>query len=359
MQCSNFPNKHSVQFFLPDGRPSAPFYFSESESGPSAQTWQVDRARFDHMLLNNARDKGAEVHEETRVLDVLFEGHRARGIRARFPDGSERELGCSVVVDATGQSGLLARRLKLREGDPNLMNCAFFTRYRGAARDAGIDEGATLILHTPQEKTWFWYIPLPDDTVSVGVVGPIDRLLRGRTKDPQAVFDEEAQHCQPLLDRTAAAEQLDDVRVLKDFSYSSHQIAGDGWVLVGDAFGFLDPIYSSGVFLALKGGEFAADAVLDGFNEGDLSGKRLGRHGPEFIAGMEAMRKLVYAYYSRDFNFSAFLRAHPDCKEQLVDLLIGNVYRKDISGLLSAMDDFCELPSYKPFAIREQAAGTA
>lgn len=359
MACSDFPAKHSVQFFLKDGRGSAPFYFSEVEQGPSAQTWQVDRARFDHLLLDNARDRGVEVWEQTSALEVLFDGDRATGVRARFPDGQEKELSSRVVVDATGQSGLLARRLDLRNGDANLMNCAFFTRYRGAVRDEGIDEGATLILHTPKERTWFWYIPLPDDTVSVGVVGPIDRLLRGRTKDPQVVFEEEAAHCQPLLDRIAPAEQLEGVRVLKDFSYASHEIAGNGWVLVGDAFGFLDPIYSSGVFLALKGGEFAADAILDAFATEDFSAARLGEHGPEFIAGMEAMRKLVYAYYSPDFNFSAFLKAYPDCKEQLVDLLIGNVYRKDMSGLLAAMDEFAELPQYEPFRIREGAAASA
>lgn len=359
MECSDFPAKHSVQFFLKDGRGSAPFYFSEVESGPSARTWQVDRARFDHMLLENARGRGVEVWEETSALEVLFDGDRAAGVRARFPDGEEKQLSARIVVDATGQSGLLARRLDLRNGDANLMNCAFFTRYRGAVRDEGIDEGATLILHTPKERTWFWYIPLPDDTVSVGVVGPIDRLLRGRTKDPQVVFEEEAAHCQPLLDRIAPAEQIEGVRVLKDFSYASHEIAGNGWVLVGDAFGFLDPIYSSGVFLALKGGEFAADAILDAFANDDFSAARLGEHGPEFIAGMEAMRKLVYAYYSPDFNFSAFLKAHPDCKEQLVDLLIGNVYRKDMSGLLAAMDEFAELPQYEPFRIREGAAAPA
>ena len=359
MQCSDFPAKHSVQFFLKDGRASAPFYFSEVDSGPSAQTWQVDRMKFDHMLLDNARDKGAEVHEETRVLEVSFDGDRAIGVVARFPDGSEKAIGARIVVDATGQSGLLARRLDLRDGDPNLMNCAFFTRYKGAVRDEGIDEGATLILHTPNDRTWFWYIPMPDDVVSVGVVGPIDRLLKGRTKDPQVVFDEEAQHCQPLLDRIASGEQIEEVRVLKDFSYSSHEIAGDGWVLVGDAFGFLDPIYSSGVFLALKGGEFAADAIIEAFEQEDFTATTLGRHGPEFIAGMEAMRKLVYAYYSKDFNFSAFLKAHPDCKDQLVDLLIGNVYRKDMSGLLAAMDEFAELPAYEPFRIREGTAASA
>lgn len=353
MAASHFPRKHSVQFFGRSGRASTPFYFFETEDSPAAQTWQVDRVEFDAMLLDNARAKGAEVHEQARVLEVLFEHGRATGVRARLADGSERTLRSRVVVDATGQAGFLARKLDLRNGDPNLRNCSYYTRFRGGRRETGIDEGATLILHTAAERTWFWYIPLPDDTVSVGVVGPIDRLGRGRVADPQAIFDAEAQGCPALLERLADATQIGPIRVDKDFSYASHRIAGDGWVLAGDAFGFLDPMYSTGVFLALKGGELAADAILAAFETQDFSAATLGRHGEEFLAGIDAMRKLVYAFYSRDFNFAEFLKAHPECKGQLVDLLIGNVYRRDVSGLLRAMDEFCDLPDYEPYRLSE------
>ena len=272
MKRSYFPHKHSVQFFARSGRASVPFYFSETEPGPSAQTWQVDRSDFDQMLLNNAREHGVEVHERARVTDVLFDGARARGVEARFADGSTHRLDATVVVDATGQSALLAKRLKLRQVDTNLMNCSFFTRYRGGWRGEGVDEGATLIFYTSQPRTWFWYIPLPDGVVSAGVVGPIERLTKGRANTPQQVYDEEAADCPALLERIAGAEQLHDVRVLKDFSYASHRVAGDGWLLVGDAFGFIDPIYSSGVFLALKGAEFAAESILDAFNRPNGSG---------------------------------------------------------------------------------------
>lgn len=351
MRCSDFPEKFSVQFFSQDGHGSRPFYFSETEPGPSSQTWQVERGRFDLMLLDNARDKGVEVHEGTRVRDVLFEGERAVGVRAQFPDGSRREIGAKVVVDASGQSALLAKRLDLREEDPNLRHCAFFTRYRGAHRDPGKDEGATVILHTEGQRSWFWYIPLPDDIVSVGVVGKIEHLIRSRSNDPQQVYDEEAERCEPLLERIEPGEQIAPVRVLKDFSYASRRIAGDGWVMCGDAFGFLDPIYSSGVFLALRGGEFTADSILEAFERDDLSGEQLGRHGPEFTAGMEAIRKLVYAYYSPDFNFGDFLKEYPECKDELVNLLIGNVYRTDVGNLLESMDEFCDLPAYDAFSL--------
>ena len=354
MKCSHFPKKQSVQFFSKGGRGSVPFYFSETEPGPSAQTWQVDRAEFDQMLLENARAKGVEVWEETRVLRVLLDGDRATGVEARFPDGATtKRLQARVVVDATGQAAILGRQLELREGDPNLRACSLFTRYRGAMRGEGRDEGATLILYTSRPRTWFWYIPLPDDEVSVGIVGPVDALFKGRTQSPQQIFDAEAAQCPALLERIEGAEQLHKLRTVKDFTYHCRRMAGPGWILVGDANGFLDPIYSSGVFLALKGGEFAADSINAALDADDVSAERLGQHTAEYAAGVDAMRQLVYAYYSPEFNFAAFLREHPEVKDELVHLLIGNVYRKSVARLLESMRDFCELPGYEPFRIEE------
>ena len=351
MKCSSFPNKHSVQFFAKSGKGAAPYYFSRVDPHESSQTWQVDRLDFDHMLLRNAADKGADVFEEVRVHDVLIDGERATGVRAEFKDGAKRDIGARVVVDCTGQSTLIAKKFKLRRTDPNLKHCAFFTRYQGAHRDDGIDEGATLILHTDNEKSWFWYIPQPDDVVSVGVVGPIDYLVKGRSNDPATVFAEELARCKPLQERVAGAEMVHEIRVLKDFSYAATRIAGDGWVLAGDAFGFIDPIYSSGVFLALKGGELAADSIVEAFEADDFSAARLGRHGAEFVAGIDALRKLVYAYYDPEFSIAQFLKQFPEQQENLVHLLIGNVYRHPVDGLLKAMDEYRELPKYAPIEI--------
>ena len=140
------------------------------------------------------------------------------------------------------------------------------------------------------------------------------------------------------------ARQSVDVAAIRDFSYVSRRIAGDGWVLAGDAFGFLDPIYSSGVFLALKSGEDAADSINAAFERRDFSGRQLGWHGDEYMAGMEAMRKLIYAYYDRRFSFAEFLRRFPECSDALVNLLIGNVYRKSVGDLFESMSRMCELP---------------
>lgn len=338
MRESFFPKKYSVQFFSKDGRASSPFYFFENDEHESSQTWQVLRSEFDRLLLDNARQHGVDVRMGTNVLDVLFEGSQAVGVRVQGPDGETRELSCRVVIDATGQSSFLARRLGLRQVDPCLRHVSYYTHFDNARRDEGVDEGATLILHTDSQNAWFWYIPLPENRASVGVVGPIPHLIHGRSKDPQTVFDEELEHCPAVKERLEGATQVMDVKVAKDFSYTSRKIAGDGWILAGDAFGFLDPIYSSGIFLALKSGELAADTALAALEEDDLSEASLRRHETEYVDGMEALKKLVYAFYDPSFSFARFLKRYPQHREPVIDLLVGNVYRKDVDGLLEALD---------------------
>jgi len=339
LKASHFVPKYSVQFYGKSGRASLPFYFQETNPHESSVTWQVLRSEFDAMLLENAQEHGVEVRRGVAVKDVLFDGERAVGVRLDSGD----TLSCRVVVDATGRSAFLGRKLGLMRPDPELRKAALFTHYEGALRDPGIDEGATLVLYTKDPGGWFWYIPLPEDKVSVGVVGSIDQLITNRKGDPQAVFDEEVAGCPALVPRVANARQAMPVQVLNDFSYRSSRIAGDGWVLVGDAFGFLDPIYSSGVFLALKSGELAADSIHAALEAGDTSAARLGAHGPDFLAGMEAMRKLVYAFYEPDFSFAKFLARYPDCRIDLIHLLVGNVFRPS-NGLFGSMGQMARLP---------------
>jgi flavin-dependent dehydrogenase len=339
LKASHFPRKYSVQFYGRTGKASAPFYFQETNPHESSVTWQVLRSEFDDMLLDNASERGVEVRRGVSVKDVVFEGERAVGVRLDSGD----TLSCRVVVDATGRSAFLGRKLGLMRRDPELRKASLFTHYEGALRDPGIDEGATLVLHTDDASGWFWYIPLPEDRVSVGVVGSVEQLFSGREGDPQAVFDQELARCPEVLRRIEGARQVMPVQVLNDFSYRSSRIAGDGWVMVGDAFGFLDPIYSSGVFLALKSGELAADSIHAALEAGDVSGERLGGFGPEFLAGMEAMRKLVYAFYEPDFSFSKFLARFPDCRNDLIHLLVGNVFRPT-NGFFGSMGQMARLP---------------
>ncbi len=338
MKSSHFIKKYSVQFVNPRGRLSEPFYFVDHKPHESSQTWQVRRSEFDQLLLDNARAHGVDVQEEVRVLEVLFDGSRATGVRVLDASNRTREVAAQVVVDASGQSSLLIDRLGLREWDPVLKKAAIWTYWKGAHRDQGRDEGATIVLQTEGKHGWFWYIPLHDDVMSVGVVAGNDYLFENRaSRDPEAIYFEEVARCPGLQPRLQRATRCDIFRAQKEYSYRAKQVAGDGWVLVGDAFGFLDPLYSSGVLLALTSGAMAADAIHAGLESGDTSAQALRTWEATFIAGMDRMRRLVCEFYE-GFSFGRFIRKHPDCKGLVTDVLIGDVFKNDVDVLWPLMD---------------------
>ena len=341
---SAYPKKFSVQFVSEGWKESAPFYFDEHNDHESSQTWQVERADFDRMLLENAVAKGATLRSGAQVLDVLFDGDRAVGVRVKLSaaeDGEPaetREIASRVVCDASGVSTFLANRLGIKQADPNLKKGSIWTYWKGAKRDAGRDEGATIILQTEGKRSWFWYIPLREDVVSVGCTGSMPFMFqKGMTAEQ--TYQRELDRCPALQARLSDATRCMDFYTTKDYSYRSTQAAGDGWVLVGDAYGFIDPVYSSGVLLAMKGGEFVADAIQDALEADDVSADRLNRWQATYDAGVENFRKLVYAFYAPDFSFGDFLRKFPQYKPNLVDILIGAVFKPDVGEMFEAMGD--------------------
>jgi flavin-dependent dehydrogenase len=338
MQQSHFVKKYSVQFVSSSGRLSEPFYFVDHKPHECSQTWQVRRSEFDQLMLENAREQGVDVQLGVRVLEVLFDGQRAIGVKIADEAGHERTVHADVIVDASGQSSMIMSRLGLREWDQVLKKAALWTYWKGAYRDTGKNEGATVVIQTKSKKGWFWYIPLHDDILSVGVVSDYGYLFKSRAdKDHEAIYFEEVADCPGVQPRIANAERVTPFFAAKEYSYRSRQAAGDGWVLVGDAFGFLDPLYSSGVLLALKSGQLAADAVAEGLAKGDTSAAQLGRWERGFVQGMERMRRLVCEYYD-GFNFGQFVKRHPEHKGTLTDLLIGDLFKDSVDEVFPLID---------------------
>lgn len=337
MKRSDFVHKYSVQFVNSNGKLSEPFYFVDHKPHECSQTWQVLRSEFDQMMLENAAEHGVQVHEATRVLDVIFEGERALGVRVKPDDGPEREVRAKVVVDASGQSHLIASRFNLLVKDAVLKKGALWTYWEGAYRDAGKDEGATIVLQTKNKQGWFWYIPLHRNIVSVGVVSSFEYLFDKSRGDHETIYNQELDNCPACKDRVSIGRRVADFYATKDYSYKSTKCAGDGWVLIGDAFGFLDPLYSSGVLLALKSGQLAADAVAQGLAKNDTSAAQLGKWGPDFVTGMDRMRRLVCEYYD-GFSFGRFVKQYPQHKGLITDLLIGDLFKDSVDAVLEPMD---------------------
>lgn len=338
-----YTKKYSVQFVTPDGRQSQPFYFFEHYDHPSSTTWQVERSEFDLMLLDNARSKGAEVREQTRVTRTIKDDSgRTLGVEAIGADGVTFEVFAPVTIDCSGREQVATARDGWRLKDPKLNKLAVWTYFRGAKRDPGIDEGNTTVAYLP-ERGWFWYIPLKNDVVSVGIVAERDYLF-SESKDPGEIMCREIGRNAWIKDHLSVGQQFGEYWVTSEFSYRSRYCSADGLLLAGDAFAFLDPVFSSGVYLALKSGEMAADAVDAALTAGDTSGERFAEYGDKLCRGIENMRKLVYSFYDPEFSFGRVIKAHPHLRGGLTDCLIGDLFEKDYEELFGAIGEFAELP---------------
>jgi flavin-dependent dehydrogenase len=359
MKASHFTRKFSVQFVSPDGRASHPFYFFKHLKHEAANTWQVLRSEFDQLLMDNARAKGAEVIEEVTVRETIEENGYVTGVKAVNKSGEPLEFFAPMTLDATGRDAFSVTRNGWKVRDPYLNKIAVWTYYKGAMRDPGVDEGATTIAYVP-EKGWFWYIPLAGDVVSVGIVAEKDYLYRGLqggqgSKDLAEIFHREVGNNAWVEQHLAAGVQFGPYRVTGEYSYRSRYCAANGLILIGDAFAFLDPVFSSGVFIALCSGERAAEAVDQALTDGDYAAGRFTAYGVDMCRGIEAMRRLVYSFYDHAFSFRTFVNTYPDLAGDLTDCLIGNLFI-DFEPLFEAVASFARVPPALPHGLPLAAA---
>jgi flavin-dependent dehydrogenase len=240
---------------------------------------------------------------------------------------------------------MLSNKFRWRVRDPKLKKAVLYSYFKGAQREPDLNGGATLVLRTPPGSGgWFWYIPLEDDLTSVGVVADPGYLLKDRGQDLAQIFQEEIDRCESVQRRVAVGTRVDKIYSILDYSYRSKYNAGNGFIIIGDAYGFLDPIYSSGVLLALKMAELAADAIHDAFIHDDFSAARLGQFQAKLDQGIESMRKLVYAFYNDGFSFAQFLRKYPEQRVNIINLLIGDVFREGVDEVYGPLSEFAEIP---------------
>lgn len=347
MRASAFVKKYSVQFVSPSGKASQPFYFfNRYDRATVAQTWQVLRSEFDQMLLDNARAKGAVVKEETTVAELIREEQGIAGVRAQTKGGPVTEYRAPITLDCTGKEAFTAVRNQWRTKDPALNKIAVWTYYKGAQRDEGLDAGATTVAYVP-EKGWFWYIPQHNDMISVGVVAEGKYLTRGGVKAPEAIFKREIEENQWIKQHLACGTQTGSYYLTSEYTHHSKHCGMAGLLLVGDAFAFLDPVFSSGVMLALKSGVMAGEEVHQAIAERDFSPERFADYGRYMREGVENMRKLVYAFYDPKFSFRKLTNKYPDAVGSVTDCLSGDV-NKDFSRLWRQIEEFAPLPESLP-----------
>jgi flavin-dependent dehydrogenase len=327
IRAAGFQTKYGAYFWNESNGTTRPVVFAEARDPNHPMAYQVKRADFDDLLLRHAASCGAEVREETAVEDVLFDGGRAVGVRARAKGGATEEIRCRVVVDASGQGALLSRKLGLRRFDPKLKRAAFFAHYSGVAWPAGSRPGDILL--PIDQGVWYWIIPFSDGTCSVGgVFDPAEvRLPEGGTAE--AKYDALLGRSPRVLGLLAGARRISGIHGVSDYSARSSKLGGDGWVLVGDAATFLDPVFSTGVFLAMATGERAALAIDRALSRrGRVDARDFSAYQRQANRMYARFRKFVYNFYDPVF-FEAFTTPRPPehMRAAVVTTLAGGVER--------------------------------
>jgi flavin-dependent dehydrogenase len=274
--------------------------FSEGIEPEYDMAIQVRRAEFDQILLQNAAEKGVEVHEEAPVERIRFEESRATGVDVRL-DGQTIRINSQVVIDASGRDTLVGSQLGTRRRDETLRQVALFAPHSGAIMDIGRDGGNLLLAGGP--FGWFWMIPTDDVQTSVGIVCPSSTLQRRKGRSLDELFDELVASSPEVSRRLANATRLRPVEPTADFSYQLERFGGDGYIVLGDAAAFLDPVFSSGIHLALDAAERAAKTITKALSRrGRLDDRDVQSYERQVRRGLTRFRRYILGYYDPGFG---------------------------------------------------------
>ncbi|CAN5371704.1 NAD(P)/FAD-dependent oxidoreductase [soil metagenome] len=250
--------KFGIEFVSPDHTHRSYLEFADQFDKTRPFAWQVRRSELDELLFRNAAARGATTIEGCRVREVAFDDDGAT-VQTTLDDGARRTFRAKFVVDASGRDTVLSSKLGFKRKNPAHNSSALFGHYTGARRLEGQREGNISIMWF--QHGWFWFIPLADGTTSVGAVcWPY--YLKTRAKPLREFFDDTIALCPELADRLKNATLVhDDVHATGNYSYASSQASGDRFLLLGDAFTFIDPMFSSGVYLAMHSAFDGVDVV--------------------------------------------------------------------------------------------------
>jgi geranylgeranyl reductase family protein len=291
-----FLPKYAAEFVTGDGRLTRRYAFADGLIPGAGSAFEVDRAEFDHVLLKHAMKQGVEVREETTVTKFEITREQTE-VTVRDESGAESRATAPILIDATGQTSFLAGKLGTRQMDMGLKNFAVFSHFEGAMRHEGKREGDISVVLVP--GGWWWVIPLAGGRTSVGQVGPAS-MLRGRKPD-DAYFHEQISATPYLAKRLENATRVAPVRTISDYSYVSKQLAGDRFVMVGDAGAFIDPVFSTGVYLGMVGAFRAAEAVDAALTSGRFSRREFRSYEAWVMRQVETYKKFVKGFYRPEF----------------------------------------------------------
>ena len=342
MEKEGFPRKYGASWHAPQNKGKVYILFGEFPNDLTNQdyTYHVDRGKLDLLLLKRAEELGSTVYQGVPVKQVLFKDGYAAGVRIGVGN-QDIDLHSKIVVDASGRNTLLGRQLKLKVKDP------FFNQYAVHAWFEGVDRGDEDVANhihiyfLPIERGWVWQIPITEKVTSMGVVLEKDAFTKVARGNLEEFFWEQMQTNDNLVQAMGNARRINEFKTEGDYSYKMSKFVGDGYLLVGDAARFVDPIFSSGVSIAMHGARNAAERIKVALERNDFSEAVLKPFEEKMRAGVEIWYEFIRLYYKLLPLFTLFMQSK-QYREQVHRLLQGEVYDKKEVPVLEAMRKYIE-----------------
>jgi flavin-dependent dehydrogenase len=324
--------KYGVEFVSPWHDHASHLDFAEAWDKSLSYAYEVRRSEFDHVLLKNAAMRGACVIEGCRISQVAFPPEGGVVATGQDSDGQTRRFEAKFLVDASGRDTLLAGRLATKERNPRHATAAVFGHFTGAWRRPGKAAGNISLFWF--DHGWFWYIPLLDGTTSVGAVCSA-AFMKTRGTDVTTFLNSLIEQCPPLAARLADATMTEPATATGNYSYRAQKMIGPNYILVGDAYAFVDPVFSSGVLLAMKSAFLGADAVTACLHAPRAEADRaLHRFDAEVRRAIDRFSWYIYRVNSRAMRDLFMRPGNPfRMREAVMSLLAGDVYGHSPIGL--------------------------
>jgi len=327
LAAGEFNPKYGAEFLTADGEVGYIFRFDSNLAPRYHRSFQVERAEFDHLLLRNAATHGVDVREECPVSSIDLSDEKRAVVRC----ANGEELEARFVVDASGHGSVVGQRVGQKEDVQGLKKIAIFSHYKNVTRREGRDGGNTVIVVL--RDSWFWLIPISKEVMSVGLVVDRDHVKAcGLT--PEQLLAKTIEATPHVARAMKEAERATQVYVRKDFSFLMKKIVGPNFALVGDAAGFLDPIFSTGVFMAMKSADITADAVEAHLRNGSM--RELQTYERDMQSALGKYFRFITGFYRPEF-LEVFMQPNPDSRliKVIVGVLAGDVFasNRDRIGL--------------------------
>ena len=320
LEAAGFPRKLGARFDLSNGTLGTRFAFRQGKYNREPEAIQVERAVFDHILLKHARASGADVREGWSVSKFTTDADGVN-VEACDPEGKTHHFRAAYLIDASGRGNFTGNQEGLRIDHPRHKKLAIFGHFTGVERDSGEANNDIIIVRLPNK--WFWIIPISPEKTSVGLVIDKDEFAQEKGA-PQEVFDRWVQSSSVVRERMRSARRVNETRTTSDFSYYNRRLVGERLLRVGDAAGFMDPIFSAGVFLAMWSGKHAAETVQQALAAGKPDERQFARYERRVRKAITCYWRMVENYYTTPF-MELFLRPTERCNlfSAVIGLLAG------------------------------------